>query len=62
MAFSLSLFCQVDVLISEATLRGLFSLYGEVIDVALKKSQFDRVSSFVVTFLSLAYSKFLSLL
>ena len=35
---------QIDVLISEATLRALFGLYGEVIDVALKKSQFDRVS------------------
>ena len=35
---------QVDVLISEATLRALFGMYGEVIDVALKKSQFDRVS------------------
>jgi len=34
---------QVDVLISEATIRSLFGLYGEVIDVALKKSQFDKV-------------------
>lgn len=33
---------QVDVLISEATIRALFSLYGKVVDVALKKSQFDR--------------------
>jgi hypothetical protein len=38
---------QIDVLISEATLRGLFSLYGEVVDVALKKSQFDRVRQFI---------------
>jgi hypothetical protein len=33
---------QIDVLISEATIRGLFGLYGEVVDVALKKSQFDK--------------------
>lgn len=33
---------QVEHLISEATLRSLFSNYGEVIDVALKKSQFDK--------------------
>ena len=39
---------QVDILISEATLRALFGMYGEVVDVALKKSQFDRVSVFVV--------------
>lgn len=35
---------QVDMLISEATLRSLFGIYGEVVDVALKKSQFDKVS------------------
>ena len=34
---------QVDQLISEATIRSLFSNYGEVLDVALKKSQFDKV-------------------
>jgi hypothetical protein len=33
---------QVDQLISEATIRSLFSNYGEVLDVALKKSQFDK--------------------
>jgi hypothetical protein len=34
---------QIDYLISEATLRSLFSRFGEVVDVALKKSQFDEV-------------------
>ncbi|RYG94268.1 hypothetical protein EON65_57780 [archaeon] len=34
---------QIDMLISEATLRSLFGAYGEVVDVALKKSQFDKV-------------------
>eukprot|EP01039_Chlorochromonas_danica_P000455 gene455-492_t len=33
---------QIDMLISEATLRSLFGIYGEVVDVALKKSQFDK--------------------
>ena len=32
----------MDALITEATLRGLFSMYGEVVDVAIKKTQFDR--------------------
>lgn len=35
------------MLISEATLRSLFGIYGEVVDVALKKSQFDKVSQSV---------------
>jgi hypothetical protein len=34
---------QVDSLVSEATLRSIFSIYGTVVDVALKKSQFDKV-------------------
>lgn len=34
---------KVDVLISEATLRGIFELFGTVVDVAIKKSQFDKV-------------------
>eukprot|EP01031_Cornospumella_fuschlensis_P024800 gene24800-29965_t len=33
---------QIDMLISETTLRSLFGVYGEVVDVALKKSQFDK--------------------
>eukprot|EP01040_Poterioochromonas_malhamensis_P009484 gene9484-10299_t len=33
---------QVDALITEATLRGLFSMYGEIVDVAIKKTQFDK--------------------
>jgi hypothetical protein len=34
---------QVRFLVSEATLRGLFSSFGEVLDVAIKKSQFEQV-------------------
>jgi hypothetical protein len=41
---------QIDELISEATLRSLFGLYGEVVDVAIKKSQFDKVSSLLCAF------------
>lgn len=32
----------MDALITEATLRGLFSMYGEIVDVAIKKTQFDK--------------------
>jgi hypothetical protein len=35
---------QVDVLITETTLRSLFSRFGEVVDVAIKKIQFNPVS------------------
>jgi hypothetical protein len=48
---------QIDVLISEATLRALFGLYGEVLDVALKKSQFDRVSFETFIFLSQCFAE-----
>lgn len=34
---------QVDALITEETLRSLFSNYGQVVDVAIKKSKFDHV-------------------
>jgi hypothetical protein len=40
---------QVEALVSEATLRSLFSLYGNVVDVTLKKSQFDPVRIFSVS-------------
>jgi RNA recognition motif-containing protein len=33
---------QVDSLISEATIRNLFAAFGEVLDVTIKKSQFDK--------------------
>lgn len=34
---------QVNFLVSESTLRGLFGTFGEIVDVALKKTQFDQV-------------------
>jgi RNA recognition motif-containing protein len=34
---------QVDFLVSESTLRELFGRFGEIVDVALKKTQFDQV-------------------
>jgi RNA recognition motif-containing protein len=37
---------QVDVLITETTLRSLFSRFGEVVDVAIKKIQFNPVRPF----------------
>lgn len=36
---------QVDALVSEATLRSLFGMYGAVLDVTIKKSQFDQVQN-----------------
>jgi hypothetical protein len=47
---------QVDALVSEATLRSLFTLYGNVVDVTLKKSQFDPVRVFFPFCFSPTYS------
>jgi hypothetical protein len=35
---------QVEVVISEDTLRKIFEHFGVVVDVAIKKSQYDPVS------------------
>jgi hypothetical protein len=40
---------QVAGLITEETLRSLFGHYGTVVDVTIKKSRFDQVSTFLFT-------------
>jgi hypothetical protein len=45
---------QVDALVSEATLRSLFSSCGEVVDVTIKKSHFDQV--ILLSFLRLRFT------
>ena len=39
---------QVDFIVTEASLRDLFSQYGTVIDVAIKKSTIHKVCDVVV--------------
>lgn len=47
---------QTDAVISESSLRSLFSQFGEVVDVTIKKSQFDPVSTtFKVYLLLISY-------